>query len=374
MSMLRIIPFVAGVLAAGGCDTSYCEQPHRVASSSDPRPGTVRAAAVLRTYANGVAALSDGSVVCLTCTGPVILDGALHPSHAIDRVSSHVAVGPDDTVYALVGGSAPFGTGSQSVAAFTRDGTLRWQTALQIGALSSIVPTRDAIYVPGVTGTAVLEPSTGQARSFPGSGIVVAGQADVFTVDSRSFTSRLTVRHLDAAGAVLWARSWTSATPQLIVYDAVATPDGGVIVVGRAEATIDFGDRMLEGPAARLLNFAVGVDAAGATQWAFSLPVVYSVRVALTPTGEILISGRAASGGDAGTDAFLIVATPAGIDHSYSIGGPADQDVYDMSVSSDGVAWLLVLNSDGEDTPDAVLKVGDHSFDDSGSYVIGIVP
>src|SRR5438128_1117216 len=46
--MLRIILLVAGAVAVGGCDMTYCEQPHRVASSSNMRPGTVRAAAVLR--------------------------------------------------------------------------------------------------------------------------------------------------------------------------------------------------------------------------------------------------------------------------------------------------------------------------------------
>src|SRR5262245_45090867 len=106
------------MLAIGGCVSTYCEPPDQIASSSDTRPGTVRAAAILRTYATGVAALSDGSVVCLTCTGPVVLDRGLHQAHSIDEVSPHVAVGPDDAIYALVGGSAPFGNGSHALAAF----------------------------------------------------------------------------------------------------------------------------------------------------------------------------------------------------------------------------------------------------------------
>jgi hypothetical protein len=94
---------LAGMPALGGCNVSgsYCEQPHLVLSSSDTQPGTVRAAAVFRTYATGVAALSDGSVVCLTCTGPVVLDVGLHQTRGIDQISPYVAVGPDDTIYAL---------------------------------------------------------------------------------------------------------------------------------------------------------------------------------------------------------------------------------------------------------------------------------
>src|SRR5262245_28316712 len=81
---VRFILGVAGMLAIDGCDvtSTYCEQPHLVASSSDTRPGAVRAAAVLRTYARGVAALSDGGIVCLTCTGPVMLDVGLHTTHS----------------------------------------------------------------------------------------------------------------------------------------------------------------------------------------------------------------------------------------------------------------------------------------------------
>lgn len=364
------------MLALDGCNVSgsYCEQPHLVLSSSDTRPGTVRAAAAFRTYATGVAALSDGSVACLTCTGPVILDGGLHQTRGIDQISPYVAVGPDDAIYALVGGSQPFGNGSHAVAAFTRDGTPRWRAELDIAPLS-IIPTSEAIYVPAQSSTAALDPSTGQLRMLPG-GTVAAGPGSVFTVDSRTFTSTLTLRRLDPAGAMLWARAWTTSTPHLIVYDAVATRDGGVVVVGRAEATIDFGDRMLEGPAGQLLNFVVAIDATGATQWAFSLPVIYTVRVGLLPNGDVLLAGRStfhSTGGD-GTDSFLSVVTSAGIDHSYDIAGPADQDIEGMSVSSAGVVWLQVSNRGGEDEPDPVMKLAGHSLGDSGSYLIGIAP
>ena len=116
---------------------------------------------------------------------------------------------------------------------------LRWRTELGAADALSIIPTIEAIYVPGLFATVALDPATGQLRSLPAVGIVAAGHGGVFTIDTRSFTSTLTLRRFDPTGEVLWARTWTSSTLHLVVCDAVATLAGGVIVVGRAEATID---------------------------------------------------------------------------------------------------------------------------------------
>jgi hypothetical protein len=77
---------------------------------------------------------------------------------------------------------------------------------------------------------------------------------------------------------------------------------------------------------------------------------------------------------DDGTESFLSLATPAGIVRTHRIGGVADQDIMGLAASTDGLAWVQVSSYGGEDQPDPVLRIGEHEFEEAGTYLFGIVP
>jgi hypothetical protein len=184
------------------------------------------------------------------------------------------------------------------------------------------------------------------------------------------------VAHLDRSGAEIWRRPMMSQSTVFTLHDAVVTPDGGAIVVGRAENTIDFGDRVLEGPPGRTLNFVVEIDPTGATRWAFAVDVVLVEHVALAASGELLLAGRLDYdlGSQKQMDAFLALATPQGVVRTHRLGGPADQLVEDLQASADGGAWVQVSSRGGEGDPEPSLRVGAARLDEPGDYLLGIVP
>jgi hypothetical protein len=185
-----------------------------------------------------------------------------------------------------------------------------------------------------------------------------------------------TVRHLDRNGAAIWQRPMTSQSTVFTVHDAAATPDGGAIVVARAQNTVDFGDRVLEGPPGKELNFAVEIGPEGATRWAFKADVMLVEHVALAESGEILLAGRLDSQFDheQRMDSFLALATRDGIVRTHRLGGPADQLVEDLLVSTDGGALVQVSSHGGDGEPEPELRIGGHRLDEPGSYLLDIVP
>jgi hypothetical protein len=371
---LRIAWVVCLFSGVSGCGT-YCENPHTVVSSSDTQPGSVRIGVVLRAYASSTATLSDGRVLCLTCTGILMLDERLRETGRMDAEHpSEVAVGPDDSIYAVIRPPVPNGN-PVDLAAFEPTGALRWRTHLSDNGSGGVLAGAQGPYAefagPGHEVVMLaFDAMSGARRQLhaPGQDLLGAAHDGVFTVERAPDAA--TLRQLDPAGAVVWARALTGVN--LSLGGAVVTPDGGGIFFGRSEGTIDFGDRTLAGPPGKFLNFVVGIDPAGATRWAFTHEVIYTTRAALTAQGEILLAGRLDLRD--GPDAFLSVATPAGVVRTHRIGGPADQDIIDLAASTDGLAWLEVASSGGEDDPPPVLRIGALELDENAQYLLGIVP
>lgn len=383
--MSRLVVWFVGVLSiVSGC-TGYCEDPHVVVSSSDTQPGSLRAGVVFNAYGNSIAARSDGSVLCLTCTAVLTLDQRLRETDRIDVAGppgpAFVAVAPDDSIYAIVrppASNAP----RIDLAAFEPTGALRWQKHFAEDGPSRVVAGAEGPYIelrdpgepfPGESMIVGFDAASGEPRQLSASGQRLLGiaQGGVFTLQSTE--SSVTLRYLDPAGSVVWERKLTTASSFLRVEGVVATPSGGGIFVGRSEGTVDFGDRVIDNPTQQSLNLVFEIDRAGATRWAFTHPGYYTDHVALTEQGDILLAGRLDVRDD-GTESFLSLATPAGIVRTHRIGGVADQDIMGLAASMDGLAWVQVSSYGGEDQPDPVLRIGEHEFEEAGTYLFGIVP
>lgn len=215
---------------------------------------------------------------------------------------------------------------------------------------------------------------TGQPRTVASGQYLLAAArgGGVFTVEQQGKQSA-TLRRLDPDGKVVWSHTLTSTVDGLSIQRAVATADGGVSVYGSSVVGVDFGDRTLASSGV----FVAGFDVSGATQWVFT-PTTFITHIALTAQGEILIAGDTAGGGGQGilsTDAYLSVATPAGISRTLYITGPENQRITALAATPDGSAWINVANFRHDDPPpDPVIHAGDRTFPEIGSYLFKIVP
>jgi hypothetical protein len=370
------------VLAYGtGCTHPDCEPPHVVTASASAEPGTVRIGAAFFAAFPALAPTSDGGVVCTTCLARLTrLDRDLTVQYEVDDASPPVAVGPDDTIYAIV---SPGNLRADELAAFEPAGALRWHVPLS--GSGALVPVTGGVYVDhstaaDVVGTEFFDAAHGErTAAFPGQRLLAADGDGLFTVTTaaNTFDQLATLRHLDPAGAVTWERTWTTPTPGegVFIEMAVAAPDGGMIIAGGAFDTVDLGDRML--PLAPDLTdlFLVSVDASGATRWAYRLPEFPLRRLAALPSGDVLLAGdfRARDLREL-SDAVLAVATPTGIVRTYPIDGPADQVVNGLAASPDGLAWVLIANQGRDGENEAIMHIGGLEFRESATYVFSIVP
>lgn len=374
-AMWRTIGWVVGVLATlGGCGGLDCDDIERVVSSPSSNPGTIRTGIRLGATSPSVAAHPDGGVVCVTCTGLLRLDAALSEDGRIAALEDprHVALGPDGTVYTTVEVPLDGGT-SHHVVALDAAGVVRWRTALGAGEVPmEMVADAGGVYIELAGGLIALDGATGAVAWEQPDGLLGVALDGVFTVQGR------VVRHLDRSGAVVWQRELMSAGTLLTLRDAAVTPEGGAVIAGSAHATIDFGDRVLEGLSpGSAFQFAAEIDPAGATQWAFKLDVVQLDHVAVTRDREILLAGKFHydTFRDQGLESFLALATPGQIVRQHIILGTGDQQIQDLQVSAEGGAWVQVSSEHASEPTLRIDRQPDSQrIEGAGTYLLELVP
>lgn len=374
--LIGLAPLACGV----GCTPAECELPHVVISSAGTEPGTLRVGATFEVAFPAFAPSSDGGVVCLTCmAGFARLDRDLEMKYEAGSAQYHVAMGPDDTIYTIVSPENQ----TYAMAAFESTGALRWRSPPS-GVPARLVAVAGGVYadfsLPSVVGQIeFFDAAHGERTAFPGQRLLAADNDGLFTVATSMYATDqpATVRRLDPTGAVTWERTWATPTAGMGVAleTAVAAPDGGMIVVGSANDTVDFGDRMLPLSPGLTSGFLVALDASGAVRWAYRLPSIPTTWLAALPSGDVLLAGDFLAKDDL-HDAMLAVATPTGIVRTHLIGGPADQEIVDLAASPDGLAWVLVSNNvEGDGDGDtAIMDISGHEFRQSGIYLFSIVP
>jgi outer membrane protein assembly factor BamB len=379
--MWRVI-VCAVVWALAGCSGDCAELRQIVASSMGNEPGTIRSGIMFQTYTGAVAARADGSVMCLTCSGMAMFDAGLHQ---IGRPNVdepiNLVVAPDDTVYAATSSSEVYPT---ELVALSPEGEPRWKAEF------SVVPSQltlaagtEGLYVGAALATGPgsllttptifrFDAATGDRHKLAtNQNLLGAAHSGVFTFESQDEKS-VTLHHLDPDGNVVWSHALASTFDGLALNRAVASPDGGVIVLGFTPAALDFGDRTI--PDNEGLPFVAGFDAAGATQWVFTLDH-YVTDLALSAQGEILLASQSGGGitGPA-ADAFLFVATPAGVAHTINIDGPGDQYITGLAAAPDGLVWVQVDSGSDDNQPPPAMRIGDHTFTDPATYLFKLVP
>ncbi|HZJ68044.1 MAG TPA: hypothetical protein VFD36_31290 [Kofleriaceae bacterium] len=373
---------VPALVLLGACGPD-CGDIEVVVESSDTQPGSLVTGVWAGHSVLTIAPRSDGNIVCMTCSTLVTLDPRLRE---IDRMDASfywsMTVGPDDALYAYQQGSRNgHPLPSFDLLAFEADGAPRWRIPISGASPTRVVAGVEGPYLEQVEGfeegfratITAFDAATGEPKWTRAQGLLDAAHGGVVTAERAPNT--VTVRHLDPAGAVVWEHRMTSPSELFYVTDVAVTPDGGGIFVGRSRASVDFGDREIEGPPERDLYFVVEIDPVGATRWAFKTEGMFPDHVALADNGDILLTGHLAFRTDDNReDGFLAVATPAGVIRSHRIGGIASQSVNDVAAARDGVAWLQVSSSGPEGEPDPVLRIADHEFRKSGSYLFAIVP
>jgi outer membrane protein assembly factor BamB len=365
-------------------DSSECIDAHRVVSSDGDEPGTLRAGTAFQAAFPAIAALSDGSPVCLTCTGFMIMDHELDVKQTGGKPPYNLAVGPDDAIYA-VQLPAGYKIATIELAAFERGGAQRWRQPLPGGTFAAplaavpggvYVETRDA-------GLAFFAAETGERRELSSQALLAADRDGPFTMTPPTRTSparEVTLRRLDANGTPRWERTWKAAIEGLIISAAVATRDGGLIVAGSAREDIDLGDRTLASPDGRFGSFLVALDASGTTLWAYRLLAVDDPHralgapgyLALTPSGEVLLAGNQFT--DESHDAYLAIASATGLVRSHHIDGSGDQAITGLRSAGDGLAWLEIANNEEGDGGSTEMRISGHEFNEPAVYVFGIVP
>jgi len=375
--------------AIAGCtDSLECKRAHRVLQSEGNEPGTLRAATVFQAAYPAIAPMSDGSVVCLTCTGFVVMDRTLDVQREGGEPPYSVAVGSDDTIYVAQLPNrykADTSEGSElDLVAFEPGGARRWRQPLpdrSSAHLISAVP--QGVYVETSDGVELFAAATGERRVVSPRSVLAADHNGLFTVTpNQDGATEATLHRLDLTGALQWERTWKSPGG-VGISAAVTTPEGGLIVVGAAGKSIDFGDRTLSDPV--LGVFLASIDASGATQWAYALAShglpneTYSLpsHLALMPSGDVLLAGELSTGQRFPfqlRDAYLAIASPTGFIRPHLIVGAGDQRIVGLAAGSDGAAWLEVANEPIEGEADAEMRFGDHEFHEADIYVFAIVP
>ncbi len=373
-AMWRVIA-CAAVWTLSGCGSEDCGELHQVmVGSSGTAPGTLLSGIRYETSASTFAVRSDGSLVCPTCSGLLMLDPELHMigragPPRIDRL----VIAPDDAMYGLT--IEPI-AGNSQLFALSPAGQVLWKSPFAwAAAFVDLAAGAEGAYAmelvqasggSGVSGVVErFDAMTGERHTLATNQLLlgVANGGGVFTFDSSSFESA-TLHSLDMAGNPVWSRTLTAGSIRLL--GAVATPDGGVVLFGVSDGDVDFGDRTLafEGQG----SFVAGFDGAGVTQWAFSAP--YHVTSLAVNGDEILLTTL-----DNEADATFAVATPAGISHTLNFTGPGLQEAAGLAVTPDGLVWLQIRNSQDPNTGvPPVMHAGDLTFPDPGTYLFKLVP
>jgi hypothetical protein len=229
----------------------------------------------------------------------------------------------------------------------------------------------------GPVGVAGFDAATGAERFFIKAFHKLLGVADAGVYTAELMQTSVTVRRLAPAGNELWQRRLQTAAERTVdALDAVREPDGGVIIVGRTEAEIDFGDLQLadgEGAA-----FVAELSPIGVTRWAFANSAIANTSVALSSSGDILLGGLLDDfrGPDGLTtlDSFVAVATPTGVSRLHRVGGRGTQRVESVEAGRDGLAWVHVTSEASEEVPEPTVEIAGYDTDETGSFVFLLVP
>jgi hypothetical protein len=354
-------------------------------ASSGTAPGTLLSGIRSESSVSMFAVRSDGSLVCTTCSGLVVLDPELRQiGHASPPSIHRLAIAPDDAMYGLEGESE---RDHAQLVALSPAGQVRWTApiALAEGAGGLVAGVEgpyvvEAVRASGgsaVTGLAIerFDPATGERHTVASNQALLgaAHGGGVFTRESPDAHSA-TLHRLDAAGTPVWSRTLASTriNDSLDLRGAVATPDGGAVVFGVSQGTIDFGDRTLIPDG--MGYFVAGLDSAGATRWAFS-PLFRVGYLAVSGNDQILLATEPNDWNFRFADPALAVATPAGISRTLNFTGPGLQQAEGLAVTPDGLVWLQILNSPDPDLGGpSTMHVGDLTFTDPGTYLFKIVP
>lgn len=386
--MWRVIACVViSVLAA--CTSEDCDEPLEIlAPSSGSGPGALRLGMLMsRTpYAMSqqpLAARSDGSVVCSTCSGIVVLDGDLREIGRTRLGGASIVVAPDDSTYAITPGADFRGA---EVVALSALGEPRWTVPIAPRPFKIVAGTEGpyvGVLVPRTDGSVLpmgtiieLDAATGEPRTVTtGHVLLGASRLGALTVTTEIAPSlTVTVHQLDRAGIVVWSHALAAGSSTVQLGGALGTPDGGAIIFGSTPAMLDFGDHTLA--VTRFpSSFVAGFDADGQTRWAFEIGALRIMSAALTAQGEILIAtfqGGSYPGPEA--DAYLHVATPSGVMRTLTVDGPGNQFIHGVADASDGLAWLQVDTGRFDDNwPDPVMQIADRSFPVEGTYLLKLV-
>ena len=385
---------VCVVLVLAGCAASstsdpgvHCEETQVVAPSSGREPATLQFGAMWDrrspSYAM-LAARSDGGVAYLSCGDIVVLDGRLREIARVsevgrpDHFSVRFALASDDAIYESDGGG---------LLAMSPTGEKRWTTLVE-SALPVVRPEGPYLGASVVQGQMMVanaifgfDAATGEKRTVTtGSARLFGGTRDgLLTLESTDQVSA-TLREIDLAGHVLWSRTLSTTKNSsdyegLEIKGAAPLPDGGVVVIGSAPKPVDFGDRTLPAPDGS--SFVAAFDAAGATRWAIdaTLAGLNIEHVAVTAQGEILLAGLTAGSSWYDSNAFISVATSAGvITRTHHIDGAELQHIDAIAASPDGAVWFEVRSAPSDDNkPSPEMHIGDRTFTDTGTYLFKMV-
>jgi len=384
-----------------GCSASLCEPPRQVVTpSSSTERGTLQYGQfqfeeTSQSWVNqSLVARSDGSVVCVTCSGIFSIDGSFHQTASLEGASpSGVVVAPDDSIYTMVPGRD---RGTTDIVALSRSGATHWRSTLgtrfeRIGLAAS----NDSLYASAApfdetsqlqtTTLFAFDAATGAQRTVA-TGVQLIGPAHrgVITIAPHELSAAPTVQQIDPAGNVAWSHTIHVSNGTLpAIGGSLGASDGGVIVFGTTIYNVDLGDLVIHIPAANINRdngFVVAFDATGATRWGFAVDSGGVTHVAATAQGELLVASQRQVGGgllSPQIDTYLAVATPAGVTRSLTIDGAGIQEILGLAAAPDGAAWIQVLNarsSDDDDELPPIAQIGDHGFPELGVYLFKIVP
>jgi hypothetical protein len=393
---------VAVILAACGADP--CPPVGRVvASSTSTDPGTVQSGLLQASddwQLSATAALavrSDGTVICVTCTGVVTLGPSLRRLGGLGTPGpAGVVVARDDSIFAVVPGDDIETT---DVVALDPTGQIRWRSTLGTRTVSvKLIASDDGLYAwaqPFTQQSALqhvtlfaIDPTTGALRSVATDAAVI-GPAHRGVI-ARAPADPAALQQLDPAGNIVWSHPFRAFhSPE--INGSLPSADGGVIVFGTIFSDLDLGDLMIRfTPGDVSDGVIISFDATGATRWGYAahnggiaqLTAISGADRQGDPAGEdrFIAAGQRQVGGgllSPDIDSYLILATPTGVTRQLTIGGPGIQDLFAIAAAPDGAVWAQVLNvisTDDHPEPAPVIEIGDHRFADSGVYLFKIVP
>lgn len=344
-----------------------------------------------------LAVRSDGTVVCVTCTGVVAFEPSLRQRGGLDATGpAGVVVAHDDSIFAVVPGTD---VDTTEIVALEPTGQIRWRSTIGTRTVSvKLIASDDGLYawaqrfsqmsrLPESTLFAV-DTATGALRSMA-TDVGVIGPAHRGVIGGAA-TSAPAVAQLDPTGKVVWSHA-IGGFIRPALNGSLPTADGGVIVFGTIFGELDLGDLTIPwtpGPVSR--GVIIRFDANGATQWGYAVDdggVTQLVAIAAADpqrgiAGEerfVAAGGRQVGGSmfSPDDDSFLTVATSAGVTRQLTLGGRGIQDLFGIAAAPDGAVWVQLLNltsADEGDDPPPILEIGDQQFTDSGVLLFKIVP